>query len=230
MNSLILSLLTLCVINYLVGAIPFSFLIGKMYGKDIRQIGSGNLGATNVFRACGTMAGLLAYIADISKGILTSTWTLWYISNFDSLNIHDEFSLLSLILFLAFFTPILGHVFPIYLRFKGGKGVATSAGVLMVLLPIPTILALLIFIIVFLLFKTVSLASIFASVSLPWWTWMQYQYGKSLGILGFQSTIQEKHEITLTILTSVLAVFIISKHKTNIHRLFQGKENTFKKK
>ncbi len=229
MNSL-WPLLTLYLVNYFVGSIPFSFLIGKMYGKDIRQIGSGNVGATNVFRACGKVPGLLAYIADISKGILTSFFTLWYMTAFDLSPAQSEFNLYSLLLLLAFFIPILGHVFPVYLKFKGGKGVATSAGVLLVLLPIPTCLSILIFLIIFLFSKMVSISSIIASFLFPWLMWLQHEYGESLGVLGFQTSIQEKYQMILITITTFLAVFIISKHKANIHRLIQGQENTFKKK
>ena len=222
--------LCLYIVNYLVGAIPFSLLIGRRYGKDIRQFGSGNVGATNVYRVCGAVPGALAYFADVGKGVVTGAASLLCIQHFELFKPQaNEFTWYNLFLLLVFSAPIIGHTFPIYLRFKGGKGVATSAGVLSVLLPLPMVGALSMFFLILSLGRLVSVASIGAAVSLPWLLLLQYRYGDSWGIFNVQTSIQANYPTLLVSLTSVLAMLIVVRHQDNIRRLFQGRERDFRK-
>lgn len=221
-------LLILYLVNYLLGSIPFSFIIGKLYGKDIRKVGSLNVGASNVLRECGKTAGALAYAFDIGKGVLTAFFSTWWITKWQLID-GDNGLIYSMLLLVGFFTPVIGHIFPIYLKFKGGKGVATSAGVLLVLMPVPALGTLSVFALIVSLTKTISLGSMTASLSLPWILWIQYTYQDSLGILAWQTSLQRSCSISLVTLTSFLAMFIVYKHSDNIRRLFDGTERDFKR-
>ena len=226
-----MGLIILYIINYLIGAIPFSFIIGKLYGKDIRQEGSGNVGATNVLRVCGKAAGILAYVCDISKGIATSLWTYNYLIKYELVNFEStQLTMYNFLLFSAFFIPVFGHMFSIYLKFRGGKGVATSAGVLLILLPVPLIGALMLFLLILSLTRIVSIASMVAAISLSWFVYFQYEFKEKIGILGYQTLLQEEYKLLLVTLTSVLGLLVIWRHKTNILRLIKGEESSFREK
>ena len=145
---------------YLLGSIPFGLLIAKAHGKDLRSIGSGNIGATNVSRALGRKWAYFCFVLDVLKGLIPMLATML---------IAEPDSVLKLWLWLAVgCAAIVGHIFPIYLKFKGGKGVATSFGVALGLWPYYTICVLLAFgvwVVVVLIWRYVSLASIAASVT-----------------------------------------------------------------
>ena len=140
---------------YFIGAIPFGFLIGKLHGIDIRKVGSGNIGATNVTRSVGKTAGKLCFFLDFLKGILPV-----YLAG---LLCPGE----PVVALAAGAATIAGHMFPVYLEFKGGKGVSTAAGVALALAPYPLLIAFVSWVIVFLVWRYVSLASIVAAVVLP---------------------------------------------------------------
>ena len=140
---------------YFIGAIPFGFLIGKLHGIDIRKVGSGNIGATNVTRSVGKAAGKLCFFLDFLKGILPV-----YLAG---LLCPGE----PVVALAAGAATIAGHMFPIYLEFKGGKGVSTAAGVALALAPYPLLIAFAGWVVVFLVWRYVSLASIVAAVLLP---------------------------------------------------------------
>ena len=198
MNTLTLVLLTL--LAYLIGSVPFGLLIAKTKGKDIRTIGSGNIGATNVLRCLGKPLGISCFILDVLKGYLpTALFPLIGKTN-------PEFA----ILFGA--AAILGHNFPVFLKFKGGKGIATSAGVLLGIAPLAVGLGILCWAIVFFISGYVSLGSVVAAlvVILTGWT---AGYGSATAI-------------ALTLL-GVLAIY---RHRSNIKRLIDGTENKFEKK
>jgi glycerol-3-phosphate acyltransferase PlsY len=179
--------------------------MAKTQGIDIRTIGSGNIGATNVFRALGTPAGVIVLLADALKG-----WTAvalaanlvcdWTYPNAGA-QAREWFHI------VAGCAAILGHNYTCWLYFKGGKGIATSAGVLVALVPWALLIILGVWIVVFALSRYVSLASIAASATLPLATWLT----------GCSST--------LIIITSAMTVLAIYKHKPNIQRLLQGTEN-----
>jgi glycerol-3-phosphate acyltransferase PlsY len=184
---------------YLTGAIPFSYLLGKwLKGIDIRQHGSGNPGATNVFRVMGPGPGIAAFLLDFSKGFIPAFLAAQHAG--------ETGVLFAVIVGLA---AILGHMFTVFLRFRGGKGVATGAGVFMALLPVPTLAALAVFGIVFLLTRYVSLGSIAASLTLP-----------VISLL-----LGKPRELSL--FAAMIAAVIIIKHHSNIRKLRQGTEHKF---
>ncbi|HRQ90299.1 MAG TPA: glycerol-3-phosphate 1-O-acyltransferase PlsY [Bacteroidia bacterium] len=189
---------------YVAGATPFGFLAGKLRGIDIRQHGSGNIGATNVLRVLGKGIGIPVLILDMLKGLLP---VLLSLAVTDRSSIHIATAL----------AAILGHNYTFWLGFKGGKGVATTAGAILPILPWALAAALVTWIVVFFASRYVSLASIAAAVAIPvelladaWITgrWNSY-------VLAFGAGI------------CLLAIW---KHRTNIRRLLRGEENRFKRK
>jgi glycerol-3-phosphate acyltransferase PlsY len=193
------------VIAYLLGSIPTGFLVAKAKGVDIRTVGSGNIGATNVFRILGTPAGIFVMLADAAKGWLAVFFVAplvgrWFFPDASPLSM-EWFHL------CAGIAAILGHNYTCWLHFKGGKGIATSAGVLLALVPVPLLIILSVWIIVFALTRYVSLASICASFTLP-----------------FASCLVHK-SLKLIIVTACLAALAIYKHRANIQRLLKGTEH-----
>jgi len=186
---------------YLLGAIPTSFLVGKLRGIDLRQHGSGNLGATNTFRVLGWKAALPVFIFDIFKGWLPA---------FLFPVIDGTPSPLWALAYGA--AAIVGHVFSIYVGFKGGKGVATSAGVLIALAPLAMLAGLVVW--TALVFGTgyVSLGSIVAAIIVPFAVFLSRGTGAVLW------------------LSIGLAVFVIFAHRANIRRLLRGEESRFRRK
>ncbi len=196
-------------IAYILGSIPTSYIMGKLVkGIDIRDFGSGNVGATNALRILGTKVGVFTLIIDIGKGFLAVDIARMIVSEPTDL-----------ILILTGLSAIIGHIFTIFLKFKGGKGVATSAGVFIALVPIPFALALFVFIFTVWLSKFVSLGSILAALTL---------FVSELIINIWLSFI----ELEILIFTFIIAIFIIIRHKANIQRLIKGNENkiSFNKK
>lgn len=203
-----INLLLILVLSYLMGSIPFGFLLGKFFLRlDLREHGSGNVGATNALRVLGWKWGLLAFLLDMSKG-------LGAVILAKSL-LPDN----NLVLILAGLASILGHIFTIFLRFKGGKGVATSAGVFAALIPVSLAIALGCFIIVTVLSRYVSAGSISASLTLV----IAQSY------FTFRNGLQNPEYLVLAV---IVAGFVIIKHRSNIQRLIKGTENkiSFKKK
>lgn len=198
---------------YLLGGIPNSFLAGKLRGIDIRTQGSGNVGATNALRVLGTTTGVIVLLLDAFKGVAAILIGSYLLGHYTSLELSSLYRL------LLGLTAILGHVFSIYLKFKGGKGVATAAGVYAVLSPISLLIALGSFIIVVWISRYVSLGSIIAATILV------------ISEL-VRNVLNDFSYVPTLILTVLLAIFIIVKHKSNIGRLLNGTENkiSFKKK
>ncbi len=197
---------------YLLGSVPFAFLIARAHGKDLRAIGSGNIGATNLARAVGRRWGYFCFALDVLKG-LTPVAIVRAIAG-----APDSPLLLSLWL-LVRIAAVLGHVFPVYLRFKGGKGVATSFGVALGLWPYFTlcaVVALAIWIAVVLIWRYVSLASISAAVAFP--------VALVLGIL----TVPDWRSASLwplMVAAIVIPILVIVRHRENIRRLAAGTES-----
>ncbi len=195
------SLFVIILLSYILGSIPFSYILGKVLkGVDLRLHGSGNVGATNALRVLGWQIGLPALILDIIKGFAAV--------KIAAVIIPDN----STVLIVAGFTAILGHIFTIFLRFKGGKGVAASAGVFSALIPVPFFIALLSFLLVTALSRYVSLGSIVGALVL---VIMQTVY-------TFQNGMQDYEYLILTI---IVALFIIIKHRSNFKRIIGGTEN-----
>ena len=191
-------------VSYLLGSIPTGFLVGKARGIDIRRIGSGNIGATNVFRYFGTVAGVAVMLADAIKGFLAVALVAWFCwQTFEGAGGSVTREWLEIDAGLA---AIVGHNYTCWLHFKGGKGIATSAGVLLALVPYSLAIIFSIWIVVLVLTRFVSLASICASFALPFATWLT---GRSS---------------TLIFITAAMAALAIYKHKSNIQRLLKGTE------
>ncbi|MBI9031051.1 glycerol-3-phosphate 1-O-acyltransferase PlsY [bacterium] len=192
-------------IAYVIGGIPTSVLAGKLNGIDITKHGSGNAGATNALRVLGTKIGVTVMIIDAVKGVIAILVGRLILQafNIDSTQIYD---------ITLGVTAILGHVFSIYLKFKGGKGVATAAGVYALLSPIAFAIALMAFIIIVAISRYVSLGSICAALVL---------FVSQL-VINF---INNFEQLPILLLTFFVALFIILKHKQNIIRLLNGNEN-----
>ncbi|HKR53981.1 MAG TPA: glycerol-3-phosphate 1-O-acyltransferase PlsY [Chthoniobacterales bacterium] len=193
-------------VAYLLGSIPFGFVAGLIAGVDVRKHGSGNIGATNTLRVLGKKYGYPVFVADVLKGFLAVRIALW-LTRFDP-------STGDFIGILAAFFVVVGHSFPIWLRFRGGKGVAAAAGACLGLVPLATLIAVLIWIVTFFIFRYVSLASIVAAIALA----------LSALFLGYAAD-----PILLTF-TCLIAALIILRHRSNIMRLLQGREPRFDRK
>ncbi len=193
-----MTLTILLVISYLIGAIPTGVVLTRMVaGEDVRKAGSGNIGATNVYRVAGRTMGILTLVGDCLKGVLPVVVA----SNYFEL----EVSQIALVALAAF----LGHCYPIYLGFKGGKGVATALGIFLVLSPLSVLCVLGVFIAVLYIWRFISLASISAAATVP------------LLVLLFEQSPP------LVMATLVIAGIVIWRHRENIARLRSGTENRF---
>ncbi len=196
-------------IAYLLGSIPTGFLVAKARGVNIRTVGSGNIGATNVFRYLGTPAGIFVLLADAFKGwlaavVVAKLFSGWFYPAANA-QAHEWFAV------CAGISAILGHNYTCWLYFKGGKGIATSAGVLVALVPWALLIILGIWVLLFGLTRYVSLASISASFALPFGTWF--------------TTRDPGLKPILTAVTAAMAALAIYKHKANIKRLLNGTES-----
>lgn len=198
-------IIVMLILSYLIGAFPSGLIIGKLFfKKDIRQYGSGNTGATNSFRVLGRPAGFIVTFLDIFKGFITVFFPLWFPVHADG--VISTFFTNGLIVGLF---AILGHVYPIYLKFNGGKAVATSAGVVLGVNPILLLILAIIFFSVLKIFKYVSLSSIIAAISC---------------VIG--SIII--HDYILLAVSGIVSIILIIRHKSNIVRIFKGEESKIK--
>lgn len=211
-----ISVAVIVLVSYLLGSIPGSLWAGKLlYGVDLRNYGSGNAGATNAFRVLGWKAGVVSTVVDLGKGLLAAgvvapllridplpTWGLvpWQAT--------------TVICLVAGLVAILGHMFPVWAKFQGGKGMNTAAGVLFALTPITTAITLGIFVIVLLAFRYVSLASMIAAIAFP----------STVAIRRYVFDI-ESLDPSLLVFGAVMAAGIIYAHRSNIKRLLAGNEN-----
>ncbi len=196
---------------YLMGAIPFALLIGRFAGvKDVRQVGSGNLGATNVWRAAGPGAGVAVLLADTAKGVAAVLAARHILAEATTLPVSID-----VVLVLVGLAAVLGHIFPVYLRFKGGKGAATGLGVMVMLLPLPTAVALAVFLVVAALWRFVSLASMAGALALL-----------AAVVVKKYLLVHSVADIYF-IMTMALALLILVTHRQNIARLLGGTENRF---
>lgn len=203
-----MALAGLLLIAYLIGAIPTSVIAGKLLqGIDIRKEGSGNAGATNVWRVLGWKAGVTVLTIDLGKGILAAS--VIPLIPFGSISIDPL--LISILCGLA---AVIGHVFPVYTGFRGGKGVATAAGMLLAVAPIPVGIGVGIFGLTLLLFGRVSLGSLVGALSVP----------LTIALLN-RYTALHYHPLLLA-LTSALVLFIFITHRGNITRLLRGTERS----
>lgn len=186
----------LVIFSYLLGSVPSGLIIGKLSGLDVRKAGSGNIGATNVARLLGKKVGLLTLVADTAKGLIP-------------ILLAQEIGLSDPISALVGIAAFLGHVYPIFLKFKGGKGVATGFGVLLGLAPLATTILLLIFAAVAVMTRIVSLSSMVSAVAAPLVLWLFY------------------YSPTYIIMAALIAIMIVFRHYANIQRLLNGTEPRF---
>jgi len=194
-------------IAYLLGAIPFGLFIPRLFGiSDIRKQGSGNTGATNVYRIAGPIPAIIVLVGDIGKGVLAVVIASQLASGW----IDAEYLKLT-----SGMSAVVGHMYPIYVRFKGGKGVNTALGVMLTLIPIQALIALVVFILTVSVSRFISLGSILASLALV------------AGVAVFsQANLQNIHPVYLPA-TAILSLLIIFAHRSNIRRLLKGNENKF---
>ncbi len=216
----VLIYIVVAVAAYLLGSIPFGFLVAKAKGIDIRNVGSGNIGATNAMRVLGKPAGIFVLLMDAAKGYAAVAWLTPMIFNQVDVWLHRHFSgsldyfqyqpanVQMKFFLLAGIFAVLGHNYTCWLKFKGGKGIATTAGVFLALAPWALLVAFVVFILAVVITKYVSVGSIAAAIALPATVW-----------------IMAPHNLFLNIVTTALGVLAIWKHKANIKRLIAGTEN-----
>ncbi|ASI35088.1 MULTISPECIES: glycerol-3-phosphate 1-O-acyltransferase PlsY [unclassified Exiguobacterium] len=192
-----IEIIGILILGYLLGSIPFALLVGKWgHGIDIRQHGSGNLGTTNTFRVLGKKAGIIVLIGDLGKGAVASLAPILLASE-----LHPLF---------AGIAAVIGHIYPIFAKFKGGKAVATSGGMLLVTSPLLFLILLVSFLTTLRFSRMVSLSSIVAA---------------SIGIVAAVSIGIVQHDWIVPTFFTVLALFVIFKHRDNIGRIRQGTES-----
>jgi glycerol-3-phosphate acyltransferase PlsY len=212
--------------GYLLGALPFGYLVAKAHGVDIFKEGSGNPGATNVRRVLGSRAGNIVFALDFLKGSVAAALPLLiaYVvvhqmtppSSLPASEVavfHEEtMAGAKLEALFAVLGAVLGHSFSVFTNFKGGKGVATAIGGLVVLMPVPSVIGIVVFSVTCYFTRYVSLGSILAAVAVPLSSWL----------LG--------NSLPLKLVATVVGLFVIIRHRVNIQRLLNGTENKFAKK
>lgn len=212
-----LSLALIVILSYLAGSIPGSVCVGNvLYGLDLREFGSGNAGATNTFRVLGWKAGVLATIIDLGKGLLAAS----LIASIRIDQIPGGFGFWevdSVISLIAGVTAVIGHMFPVWAGFKGGKGVNTTAGVLLALTPAVMLITIGIFLLVLGISRYVSLASLAASVVYP----------TAIAIRKYIMGV-EALDASIFVFSLLLATGIFIAHRSNIQRLLSGTESRIK--
>jgi acyl phosphate:glycerol-3-phosphate acyltransferase len=217
---------TLCLIiaaAYVLGSVPFGLLVGKAKGIDVRTAGSGNIGATNVGRLLGVKFFALVFLLDLLKGLLPML-AAGFVIGFapgNAASTAGERALMYILWLGVGFASIFGHMFSVFLRFKGGKGVATSAGVVLGLFPyftMPGVVALLIWGVVFARSKMVSLASIVAAIVFP------------IAYIAFALALRWDpfgEQLPLLCFAGLMGAMIVFRHRSNIARLRAGTESRF---
>jgi glycerol-3-phosphate acyltransferase PlsY len=197
------SLLWIPVAAYLLGSIPFGLLLSKLFGAgDVRKAGSGNVGATNVGRVAGPLPGILTLVLDASKGAAA----VWLAARF-----ANESAAWMTVAGLA---ALIGHCFPVWLRFRGGKGVATAAGMFLMLSPLAGLSAIGVFVLVVAFWRYVSLGSIAAAAAMPM-------------LIYFLWAPHHAPPLAVTFGAFAAAMLVVYKHDANIQRLVEGREPRF---
>jgi len=202
--------LTIVLVAYLLGSIPFGHVAGRLAGVDVRKFGSGNIGATNVMRVLGKPWGFSVFFADAFKGFLAVRLAIWLSQN-AGIGDYNEFYAI-----LAAAVCVVGHSFPVWLKFKGGKGVATSAGALLGVVPIAATTILLVWLGVFFATRYVSVASIIAALALPI-------------VVGVLVRLNLTQGPVLLYFSLAMTALVIWRHRSNISRLRSGTEQRFRR-
>ncbi len=201
----------IALLSYLMGSVPAGYIAGRFAGIDIRRVGSGNIGATNVLRALGKPYGYAVFLFDFCKGVGAVRVSILIINAAHPGNQESE-----LVGIMAGVLCVLGHTYPVWLGFKGGKGVATSVGVLFGLMPAAALTVLAVWFVTFQATKYVSVASIAAAVALPVTAAVMVHF--------------EKAGMPLVYFSACLAVVIVWRHRSNVSRLMKGTEASFRRK
>ena len=201
--------ISISIIAYLLGSLPAGYLAGKIKGIDVREHGSGNIGATNVLRVLGKPWGLFVFFADAFKGFAAVRVALALVRQNDVAASYTEFMAI-----LAAIACVIGHSFPIWLRFQGGKGVATSAGAILGIMPLAALAILLVWASVFALTRYVSVASMVAAVALPVAVTLLIKLKMTEGFVLLYFSI-------------AMAALVVWRHRSNIVRLMNGTEPRF---
>jgi len=197
----ILAISLVSIIGYLLGSISFAVIISKRHGVDIFKAGSGNPGATNVKRVLGSKWGNLVFVLDALKGLVAAGWPLV---------VFPENGLRLAV--IALIAAIIGHSFSVFLKFRGGKGVATTMGGLLAIMPVTLLIGLLVWVFAFYSTKFVALASILFAFSLP------------ISAVNLYGSSDPRFTLSM-----MLCVLIFFRHRSNLRRMLKGKENSFKK-
>lgn len=198
--------LLVVLISYLLGSIPFGYIAGRVAGVDVRQHGSGNIGATNVLRVLGKPWGFAVFFADACKGFLAVRLAFLMVAARPDLQPYADFYAI-----LAAASCVTGHSFPVWLKFKGGKGVATSAGALFGVVPIAAISIFIVWLAVFFLTRYVSVASILAALTLP----------------VVVAMLKGTHGSAVFYFSIAMTALVVWRHRSNISRLLNGTEQRF---
>ena len=199
----VLSYIITALAAYLLGSLPTGYLVGRAKGVDIRTVGSKNMGATNVFRTVGKTLGIFVLLVDALKGWVAVTFVSQIAPHVFSNAAPEDYLRIT-----AGIGAILGHNYTCWLKFKGGKGIATTAGVMGALVPWALLIVVGLFFVLFAATRYVSVGSIGAAAALPFATWFTTH-----------------HDVGLTVISGVLGALAIFKHKKNIQRLMNGTEN-----
>lgn len=208
----ILLIVAAAVMGYLIGSLNFAIIVCKLTGKeDIRNLGSKNAGMTNMLRVYGKPAAVMTFLGDFLKGAVSILLVrlLFLLCGIEEPLWVD---------YMVGFTSMLGHSYPLYYGFRGGKGVMMAIGIILLLVPIPSIPTFGLFLIILACSKIVSLSSIISSASAPFWIWLY-------GYLTHDPNVWTK-----VIGACFMAGFIVIRHHSNIARLIRGEENSFRSK
>ncbi|UCH83822.1 MAG: glycerol-3-phosphate 1-O-acyltransferase PlsY [Candidatus Latescibacterota bacterium] len=205
MGAVFLDLAVVGAVAYIAGAIPFSFIAGKIFGGiDLREHGSGNLGASNTYRLLGGKIALAVLAGDVAKGFLP---VFLATSTAPNGAVADHW-----LMIVAAFFAVIGHMFSVFVRFSGGKGIATAAGALLALSPLVFLASFAVFLVAFAATRIVSVGSLAGAIALP------------IAVLVLDKTGVARSHWSLLVVAVVIMIVIVGKHHSNIRRLIAGEE------
>jgi|ERR1039457_2430781 glycerol-3-phosphate acyltransferase PlsY len=205
-------MLAVCCLGYLFGSFPAGYFAGRIAGVDVRSVGSGNIGATNVLRVLGKPWGYTVFFVDAFKGFAAVRLAFFLAEHLSFTRPHAVYFAI-----LAAVMCVVGHTFPIWLGFKGGKGVATSAGAIFGLMPLAAVIIFLVWVVVFEITRYVSVASLVAASALP----------ATVALLLHWEMVDG---VALLYFSTVLAILVVWRHRANFSRLLKGTEQRFTRK
>ncbi|MDO5123443.1 MAG: glycerol-3-phosphate 1-O-acyltransferase PlsY [Eubacteriales bacterium] len=226
-------------VSYLLGSFSFAVIFTKLSkNQDVRKMGSGNAGFTNVLRSVGVVPAIFTFVFDCLKGIIAILITVWLMkvgtegTAVDTLSEASKYEYLTIAKCLAGMFCVLGHSFPVFFGFKGGKGVTTMAGILLVLDPSPWLLVLnlAVFLVFFLSTKIISVGSIACTVSVPIWHFLVNFFFIYRPSLTTDSPLSLTYVIVTTVIMLLIGGFVAFMHRANIGRLIRGEEKKIKAK